>query len=70
MSDWIKHDGTTMPVSGSTIVHLRFEDGDVFGPDAASEWHHPNPRNSHWCWDKNDMHGHEIGAYRVAERSV
>ena len=65
MGEWIKHDGTDMPVDGRTLVIVRYKDG--------TESHEAGRPASFW-WDHdkacNNWHavgeGSDIVQYRLA----
>ncbi|WP_430256512.1 hypothetical protein [Neorhizobium sp. DAR64872/K0K18] len=66
MSEWTEHDGKGMPVTGDTVVQVRFKGGwtderhNTF--DDASYWHDEQPEASSWVSTEDDDY---IVAYRV-----
>ena len=58
VSEWIKHDGKSCPVSDDAIVYVKFRDGSS-----------PNGiyRATYWEWDWNRPKDDRIIAYRVVK---
>ncbi len=67
MSEWIEHDGKSVPVSPETKVLIKSRDGyETKNPMAASWFDHADINLSDWRWPS--MHeGNEIVSYRVTD---
>lgn len=68
-TDWIEHDGKSIPVDADTLVYVKFRDGkSSVNPDPvmASWWHGSGGVAS--CWLHNDHNCNaDIVAYRVVK---
>lgn len=66
-TNWIEHDGKSMPVPGDTFVYVKFRDGtDDFGsnPWTANKWG-GNEEQSNWIHNQGKNSSSEIIAYMI-----
>lgn len=69
-SDWLKHNGKTMPVNGSTRVEVRLANGVEYEPDFAQNWLARSGSKSNWHHDAGTKHPCDIVEYRIVTPSL
>jgi hypothetical protein len=70
MSEWIEHDGESMPVPGETMVLVRHRDGTDeeerdFAPSRADYWLFGTMFNDSSNWSHTDPCDADIVAYKI-----
>lgn len=66
-TQWIEHDGKSVPVSATTRVHVRFRDGsdDTIGVAIPASFRGEDEYTSNWFFGGDDITPYDIVAYRV-----
>lgn len=69
MNGWIKHNGSGMPVLGSTKVYVKLENDKLTFKNfalPANDWG-GDRKDSNWRWSFDFPRGSEIIEYKIAD---